>query len=101
MRFDRSSGWEDEGAEASGGEVSLGTERSPSGVPLPPGWVEDGGGRGESGELSVFPPLARKHLVFTWNAVLVLLSVSVYPGMLSDLTGLGPTHHEMRWLEAL
>lgn len=44
MRFDRSSGWEEEGGEASGSEVSQGKEQSPWGVPLPPGWVEDGDG---------------------------------------------------------
>lgn len=57
-----------------------------------------GGGWGwESVQLSVFPPLGRKLLAFTWNAVLVSLSISVYPGMLPDLTELGLTHHELRW----
>ena len=83
--LDRSSGWEEEGGGALGSEVSRWEEQwagrahrvSCSG----PGLVEDGDGRGESDELSLFPPLGRKCCVFTWNAVLVLLSISICTGM--------------------
>lgn len=84
-RLDRSSGWEEEGGGVLGSEVSCWEERragrarwvSRSG----PGLVEDGGGR----ELSLFPSLGRNLHVFTWNAVLASLSISVYTGMLADI----------------
>jgi len=90
MRLDRSSGWEEERGGALGSEVSHWEERwagrahrvSCSG----PGLVEDGDGRGESDELSLFHPFGSKCGAFTGNAVLVSLSISIYPGMLSDLT---------------
>lgn len=71
-RLDRSSGWEEEGGRALGSEVCCWEEwwagRAHRVSRFGPGLVEDGDGRGGSDELSLFPPLGRKHRVFTWNA---------------------------------
>lgn len=88
MRLDRSSGWEEGGGGALGSEVSHWEEWRAGGahrVPHSgPGLVEDGGGREESDELSLFPPLGRNLHVFTCNTVLGSLSISVYAEMLAD-----------------
>lgn len=88
-RLDRSSGWEEGGGGALGSEVSHQEERwagRAQRVPCSgPGLVEDGDGRGESDELPPFPSLGRNLHLFTWNIVLVSLSVSIYRGMLADV----------------